>query len=213
MDNTWTYLEEGANRGVPVSPYLDDYPAIVHPLLSECHGRRRLDHIQERRLNGEWVSRHLPENAPLITFRVITGSPRDKSTSVEDVTALSCVFRAGRKNAATDHDYILFDVDVKTGSAERALVNQSDGVPPGPVSVAELGPRCDAPSGRGHSGIKSRGARHPAYAVLSGGDVASLFKLKPRASLVESQMSSATEGTSCRRAVTRAAHCNPSKVC
>merc|ERR1712113_837359 len=32
-----------------------------------------------------------------------------------DVTALSCAFRAGRENASTDHDSILFDVDPKRG--------------------------------------------------------------------------------------------------
>jgi hypothetical protein len=40
----------------------------------------------------------------------------ERPATFEDITALSCVVRAGRKDTATDHDSILFDVDVKTGS-------------------------------------------------------------------------------------------------
>jgi hypothetical protein len=42
---------------------------------------------------------------------------------VEDVKALSCVFRAGREDAATDHDAIMFDVDVKTGKVLGGTTN------------------------------------------------------------------------------------------
>ncbi|KAL9180831.1 hypothetical protein ACHAXT_011284 [Thalassiosira profunda] len=136
MENKWTFLEEGAKRGVPVSPYLD-CPAIVVKHRNEEGGmgihfyRNATDGgdwiIQERILNGEWVNQHLPDNAPLSTFRVITQSRGaidvTKKCKVEDVTALSCVFRAGRKNAATDHDSILFDVDVKTGKVLGGTTN------------------------------------------------------------------------------------------
>lgn len=40
-----------------------------------------------------------------------------------DVKALSCVFRAGRAGAATDHDSILFDVDVKSGTIKGGTTN------------------------------------------------------------------------------------------
>ena len=136
MENKWTFLEEGNKRGVPVSPYLD-CPAVVVKHRNEEGGlgihfyRNATDGgdwiIQERILNGEWVNRHLPENAPLSTFRVITQSRGaidvSKECAVEDVTALSCVFRAGRRGAATDHDSILFDVDVKTGKVLGGTTN------------------------------------------------------------------------------------------
>ena len=139
MENKWTFLEEGSKKGVPVSPYLEDCPAIVVKHRNEEGGlgihfyRNATDGgdwiIQKRILNGDWVKRHLPPNAPLSTFRVITQSRgaldvTDKECSkVEDVTALSCVFRAGRKNALTDHDSILFDVDVKTGEVLGGTTN------------------------------------------------------------------------------------------
>lgn len=136
MENKWTFLEEGAKRGVPVSPYLST-PAIVVKHRNEEGGlgihfyKNATDGgdwiIQERILNGEWVNEHLPPNAPLSTFRVITQSRGaidiSKECKVEDVTALSCVFRAGRKNAQTDHDSILFDVDVKTGKVLGGTTN------------------------------------------------------------------------------------------
>ena len=92
--------------------------------------------IQERIDNGQWVRRHLPEGAPLSTFRVITQSRGalevgysagsavgGNVVGVEGITALSCVFRAGRKNASTDHDSILFDVDVQTGKVLGGTTN------------------------------------------------------------------------------------------
>ena len=128
MENKWTFLEEGHKKGVPISPYLDT-PAIVVKHRNEEGGMGIYFYknateggdwiIQERIENSEWVNRHLPSNAPLSTFRVITQSRGaldvEKEATVEDVTALSCVFRAGRKGASTDHDAIMFDVDPKTG--------------------------------------------------------------------------------------------------
>jgi len=42
----------------------------------------------------------------------------------EDISALSCVFRAGRQGALTDHVNILFDVDGKTGAVRKGTTNQ-----------------------------------------------------------------------------------------
>jgi hypothetical protein len=101
--------------------------------------------IQERLGNSDWVSSLLPPNAPLSTFRVITCSraaiamttPMEslvaKSAGADGggggddadfVTALSCVFRAGREGAATDHDSILFDVSVETGEILGGTTNK-----------------------------------------------------------------------------------------
>mmetsp|Transcript_7536 Transcript_7536/g.9844 ORF Transcript_7536/g.9844 Transcript_7536/m.9844 type:complete len:455 (+) Transcript_7536:155-1519(+) len=141
MENKWTFLREGMERGVPVSPILK-MPALVVKHKNEEGGMGIFFYknateggdwvLQERIENSEWVTSLLPSNAPLSTFRVITCSkaytmatgpseplpPREKC-----VKALSCVFRAGRKGAATDHDAILFDVDVNTGLIQRGTVN------------------------------------------------------------------------------------------
>lgn len=39
------------------------------------------------------------------------------------IEALSCVFRAGRQGAATDHSSILFDVDIGTGVIQEGSTN------------------------------------------------------------------------------------------
>ena len=136
MENKWTFLKEGKDRGVPVSPFLDS-PAIVVKHKNEEGGlgisffKNATEGgdwiIQEKIENSEWVSSVLPPNAPLSTFRVITQSRASidltKEAKVEDITALSCVFRAGRMNAATDHDSILFDTDVNTGVIHGGTTN------------------------------------------------------------------------------------------
>jgi hypothetical protein len=136
MENKWTFLEEGEKRGVPVSPFLKT-PGIVVKHRNEEGGMGIFFYknavsggdwiLQERIENSAWVSSLLPGEAPLSTFRVITCSraaiDMDGPVNVEDVTALSCVFRAGRAGAATDHDSILFDVDVETGLIRGGTTN------------------------------------------------------------------------------------------
>ena len=136
MENKWTFLDEGAKLGVPVSPFLKT-PAIVVKHRNEEGGMGIFFYknataggdwiIQETISNSDWVSTLLPPNAPLSTFRVITQSRASiypKTTpQVHDVKALSCVFRAGREGAATDHDSILFDVDVNSGLIRGGTTN------------------------------------------------------------------------------------------
>lgn len=137
MENKWTFLEEGVKRGVPVSPYLS-IPAVVIKHRNEegglgIHFYKNATHggdwiIQERIDNSAWVNSLLPSNAPLSTFRVITCSRSSMSTKGRhpqrsDVKALSCVFRAGREGAATDHDSILFDVDMSSGRITGGTTN------------------------------------------------------------------------------------------
>jgi len=137
MENKWTFLEEGAKRGVPVSPFLQT-PGIVVKHRNEEGGLGIYFYknatvggdwiIQERIENSAWVSSLLPDGAPLSTFRVLTCSRAaidmsEKKPQASDVTALSCVFRAGRAGAATDHDSILFDVDVASGVIKGGTTN------------------------------------------------------------------------------------------
>ena len=135
MENKWTFLVEGKKRGVPVSPYLESPDSIVVKHRNEeggmgiffyknaVHGGDWI--IQERIGNSDWVSSLLPQNAPLSTFRVITASRRGfrSEESGDDIQAMTCVFRAGRAGASTDHDSILFDVDTNTGLIRGGAVN------------------------------------------------------------------------------------------
>jgi hypothetical protein len=136
MENKWTFLKEGVARNVPVSPFLTT-PGLVIKHRNEEGGLGIYFYknalvggdwiIQERIENSEWVSSLLPPNAPLSTFRVITCSRNcinmpNKPTK-ENVVALSCVFRAGRAGAATDHDSILFDVNVQSGLINGGTTN------------------------------------------------------------------------------------------
>ena len=76
------------------------------------------------------VAKFLPKNAPLSTFRVMTGSKlgmassgAKRNKSDPPIFAFSCVFRAGRQNSLTDHDSILFDVDVPNKKMGVGTVN------------------------------------------------------------------------------------------
>jgi len=136
MENKWTFLEQGVKRGVPVSPYLKT-PGIVVKHKNEEGGMGIYFYknaasggdwiIQNTISNSDWVSTLLPKNAPLSTFRVITQSRASldlsKTAKVSDVKSLSCVFRAGREGADTDHSSILFDVDVNTGLIKGGTTN------------------------------------------------------------------------------------------
>ena len=136
MESKWSFLQKGEERGIPISPYLKT-PGLVVKHRNEEGGlgimffKNATDGgdwiIQERILNSDWVSSLLPSNAPLSTFRMITQSRASldlsKAPQPSDITALSCVFRAGRKDAATDHDSILFDIDVKTGLIRGGTTN------------------------------------------------------------------------------------------
>jgi hypothetical protein len=132
MENKWTFLEKGERVGVPVSPFLKVESIVckhrneeggmgIHFFKNATAGGDWI--IQERIENAPWVQKMLPSNAPLSTFRVITmsrasldvGMCADGKAKIDDIEALSCVFRAGRGGALTDHDSILFDIDTKTG--------------------------------------------------------------------------------------------------
>ena len=153
MENKWTFLQEGKKRGVPVSPFLDMPAVVVkhrneeggmgiYFYKSATEGGDWI--LQDRMENSPWVSSLLPPNAPLSTFRFITCSKvfalthnsygavdndvetyqkRELPDRASSVKALSCVFRAGRKGALTDHDSILFDVDVQSGLIRRGTTN------------------------------------------------------------------------------------------
>jgi len=146
MENKWEFLERGRELGIPISPYLDSVKDLVIKHRNEEGGMGIYFYknatiggdwiIQERIENSSFVNSLLPKNAPLSTFRVITQSKasinlgddyseNNIDDAVDQVTALSCTFRAGRMNAATDHNSILFDVNMKTGDILKGSSNQN----------------------------------------------------------------------------------------
>jgi hypothetical protein len=146
MEDKWTFLTNARAKGVPVSPILD-FPKLVCKDRNEEGGmgihffNNALDGgdwiIQKAMANNAFLSSMLPKNAPLSTIRIVTGSRMSfvgqtpsgdedstKSLRLKQIEAFSCVFRAGRAGAATDHDAILFDVDLTTGVIKEGSVNK-----------------------------------------------------------------------------------------
>lgn len=116
----------------------------IHIFDNAAHGGRWI--LQRRLANAAPLAELLPPNAPLSTFRIITASrggltrasihdlARREGDSQEQalarakrarpaIAALSCVWRAGRAGAATDHSSVLFDVDLATGTLRRGTTN------------------------------------------------------------------------------------------
>uniref|UniRef100_A0A7S3NHN2 Alpha-L-glutamate ligase-related protein ATP-grasp domain-containing protein n=1 Tax=Aureoumbra lagunensis TaxID=44058 RepID=A0A7S3NHN2_9STRA len=154
MENKWLFLQKGMKLGVAVSPVLSQPARLcikhrneegglgIHFFKNALNGGDWI--IQEVMENHDDVAKLLPNDAPLSTFRVMTASNmyrigEARKTEKEDVFPLSCVFRAGRAGASTDHSSILFDVDLKTGTIGRGTTNaqwyqigKTLGVPWGP---------------------------------------------------------------------------------
>lgn len=114
----------------------------IHFYKNALHGGDWI--LQERLGNCEWLSRLLPEAAPLSTMRIITSSTHPLSKGAgplndaeqlsvpsealgklaqRHISPLTAVLRLGRANAATDHSSVLFDVDMATGRIGNGLDN------------------------------------------------------------------------------------------
>ncbi|CAM9474598.1 unnamed protein product [Ectocarpus sp. 8 AP-2014] len=138
QEDKWTFLRDGKSKGVPISPFLD-IPAVVIKDKNEEGGMGLYFFknataggdwiIQERLDNDEFVTSLLPDKAPLSTMRVISASRwwlekrQGKIPGPSCIDSLSCVFRAGRQDADTDHSSILFDVDASTGTLLKGTTN------------------------------------------------------------------------------------------
>ena len=137
MEDKLEFLECAERNGIAVTPWMKTKKLIVKHRNEEGGlGFHAFDNctsggnwiIQEALDNDEFVSSMLPDDAPLSTFRVVSAS-RGGLSSVEkgakdSVTALSCVFRAGREGAVTDHVSVLYDVDMNTGVIGEGTTNQ-----------------------------------------------------------------------------------------
>jgi len=134
-EDKWTFITESLKNNVPVSPIME-IPNIVCKDRNEEGGmgihffKNALSGgdwiIQKSIKNSEFLQTMLPDNAPLSTIRIVTGSSMSFADAAEakPVKAFSCVFRAGRAGAATDHDAILFDVDLKSGLIQEGSINK-----------------------------------------------------------------------------------------
>lgn len=137
QEDKQVFLDAAKRLGVPVNPSLD-MPALVVKHRNEEGGLgfqmfRNAVHggdwiIQERIDNGPAIAALLPADAPLSTLRIITASSVGLRASARkageaDITPLSCVFRAGRAGAITDHQSILFDCDLATGRIRKGTTN------------------------------------------------------------------------------------------
>lgn len=122
MENKWHFLRQAKDQNVPVTPWLETPAEIVvkdkneeggmgihffKNAAGETGGGQWI--IQPKMYNATIIAKLLPENAPLSTFRIMTARLKG------NYKALSCVFRAGRSGAETDHDSLMFDVDMDTG--------------------------------------------------------------------------------------------------
>lgn len=134
-EDKWTFITESLKNNVPVSPIME-IPNIVCKDRNE-EGGMGIHFFQNALSGGDWIiqkvmhnseflSTMLPKNAPLSTIRIVTGSSMSFASKDEakPIKAFSCVFRAGRAGASTDHDAILFDVDLKTGLIGNGSINK-----------------------------------------------------------------------------------------
>lgn len=135
MEDKWTFLCEAEESGVPVSPSLRAARIVCKHRNEE--GGLGYKSFSNAAHGGDWIIQEhltnnksklgavLPDDAPLSTFRVITAAtPLDAEGSQYKTRALSCVFRAGRAGAATDHVCILFNVNRETGKVTHGTTNQ-----------------------------------------------------------------------------------------
>lgn len=112
--------------------------AGIHFFESATHGGEWI--IQKQFENAPCLSKLLPSGAPLSTLRIVTMSrgalnperavaeaaltSSSQSSQSALVEALVCVFRAGRAGASTDHNSVLFDMDMETGRIKEGSNNQ-----------------------------------------------------------------------------------------
>ncbi len=110
-----------------MTEWITEYPAIICKHRNE-EGGLGIQVFRNAAAGGDWIiqellsndaslTRFLPDKAPLSTFRVITAS----TYGANEISALSCVWRAGLQGASTDHTSVLFDVDQHQGEFRQAL--------------------------------------------------------------------------------------------
>jgi hypothetical protein len=139
LEDKWAFLMKAEEVGVAVTPTHKGPAKLICKHRNEegglgfmafsnaCSGGDWI--IQDALTNNAFLSKMLPDNPPLSTFRVITASlgglwsETDAKVAREHITPLSCVWRAGRENAKTDHSAILFNVNPNNGIIKKGTTN------------------------------------------------------------------------------------------
>jgi hypothetical protein len=141
-EDKWKFLIKSKEKGIAVTPWLNcdiickdrnEEGGLGFKAFQNAANTKHNNGIggqwiiQEKLSNGPFLSSMLPTtNPPLSTFRIISSSKGGLHVGQckrGDIKALSCVWRAGRANAATDHTAILYNVDPKTGEILKGTLN------------------------------------------------------------------------------------------
>jgi len=137
VEDKWTFLIESEKKDINVTPFMK-VEGVVCKHRNEEGGLGYQSYtnasvggdwiIQERLNNGPFLKSLLPSDAPLSTFRIISSSrgglsDGKREVDIDDITALSCVWRAGRSKALTDHSAIMFNVNPNTGEIKKGTTN------------------------------------------------------------------------------------------
>jgi len=125
LEDKWEFLEKAEARGIAVTPWFKADKVIVkhrneegglgiHTFHSAHDGGDWV--VQELLKNSKDLSSLLPPNAPLSTLRIVTSSADFlspcRSPGTSSVRTITCVWRAGREKAKTDHSSVMFDIDI-----------------------------------------------------------------------------------------------------
>lgn len=122
-ENKKIFLEKCDYFNIPVSPSIK-YNIIVKNIEIEggmgIHTFNKNKWIIQKILsNNKFLKDILPNNAPLSTLRIITYKTQHNKPSV-----LSGCLRPGMNNAITDHDSILFSININNGVLETGCINK-----------------------------------------------------------------------------------------
>eukprot|EP00284_Hemiselmis_tepida_P018521 CAMPEP_0174928216 /NCGR_PEP_ID=MMETSP1355-20121228/22795_1 /TAXON_ID=464990 /ORGANISM="Hemiselmis tepida, Strain CCMP443" /LENGTH=638 /DNA_ID=CAMNT_0016174365 /DNA_START=51 /DNA_END=1963 /DNA_ORIENTATION=- len=128
IEDKFVFLQEARRLGLPTTPMLRDVAVVVKHRNEEGGlGFQSFSNasgggdwiIQPRLHNSRRISGMLPPDAPLSTLRLVSCCEGGGMGG----EILSCVWRAGRSGAETDHSSVLFDVDPVTGEVRGGASN------------------------------------------------------------------------------------------
>lgn len=131
-ENKWDFLKKGEEVGCAITPFKKEPKYICKHKNEE--GGLGIMFFDNAVHGGDWIIQTvltndkyltetlLPPKAPLSTFRVLTASEACIQGR-KGIKVLSCVLRAGRANALTDHSAVMFNVDKDTGEIGQGLAN------------------------------------------------------------------------------------------
>ena len=126
-ENKKLFLLEANKLNIPISSYKNDDYIIKNINIEGGLGIKLYKNafnngewiIQKKLTNNDFISSLLSDNAPLSTIRVVTLYDKE----YDCYYTLSAVFRAGINNSITDHNSILYNINIDTGEIEDGVSN------------------------------------------------------------------------------------------